>query len=81
MPYETPCLGCVMDEGFLEEKEVPVLGVTAGLTGIMMASFAIKHLTRLGRVIWGKRLIWDLYLEGFIEVELTKDPNCPVCHS
>lgn len=79
IPYETACLHCVIDECYLEEDEVAVVGVSAGLTGLIMASMAIKHLTGIGKVSWGKRLIWDLLLENYIVSELQRDPRCPTC--
>lgn len=79
IPYQTACLNCVLDECYVEEDEVAVLGVTAGLTGMIMASMAIKHLTGIGKVLWGKRLIVDLLLEDYLVSELERDPRCPTC--
>lgn len=79
LPYQSPCLHCVMDENYPEITATPVLGVAAGLVGIQLAATAVKYITGCGIVKAGSRLIWDLAMDQSFTVPLKKEENCPVC--
>jgi len=79
LPGRTACLNCVLDESYPELKNVPVLGVTAGIIGLQMASAAIKYLTGCGVFHAGCRIIWDLVLDQFLCAPLLRRPECPSC--
>lgn len=77
----TPCLRCLYPSpppswrvyGF------PVLGAVSGSLGCLAAIEAIKVLTGFGRPLLGRMLVYDSEVNLYQQVELTRDPNCPVC--
>lgn len=79
LPGKSACLGCVLDENFPEPEVVPVLGVATGMVGIGIAAAAIRHLTGLGDVAAGCRMIYDLAFPEMIKIPLECNPSCPVC--
>jgi len=77
---ETPCLRCIFP-GAPTRETFPVVGVTPGLLGVMQALEALKHIAGIGANLKGKLLIMDGEGMAFQQVEVKKDPDCPVCAS
>jgi adenylyltransferase/sulfurtransferase len=81
-PPGSGCLSCLFpetDAGGPEETPLPVLGAVAGLFGTLEAMEALKLITGLGDVLIGRLLIFDALYTDFREIEIRKEPECPVC--
>ena len=81
---EGPCLRCMNPEQ-PEAGEGPnaadygVLGVLPGMIGCMQAAEAVKLLVGYGTTLAGRMLFLDAKTMTFDEMELPKNPRCPVC--
>lgn len=81
-----PCYACVFPNrpaaGLAPTcAEAGVMAALPGVIGSMMASEAIKYLTGAGQGLQGRLMIYDaLYSETRV-IAVTRDPNCPCCHS
>lgn len=81
---EGPCLRCMNPEQ-PEPGEGPnagdygVLGVLPGMIGCMQASEAVKLLVGYGTSLAGRMIFLDTKTMVFDELELPKNPRCPVC--
>lgn len=81
---EGPCLRCMNPEQ-PEEGAGPnatdygVLGVLPGMIGCIQAEEVIKLLTGYGTSLAGRMLLVDTKTMRFDEMELPKNPRCPVC--
>lgn len=78
IPSRTPCLNCIFPK-MSDKKTFPIIGVTAGLFGILEANEAIKLITGTGEVLAGKLLFYDLLSNNFDIVEVKKSEKCEVC--
>lgn len=81
LPKRRPCLACLIDE-----KAVctltgtgAVLGVTAGLAGLIQAGETLKTLIRPEWVRTGRRLFLDLTDMTMTPLECGVNPDCPCC--
>lgn len=77
-PPETPCLACIFPKAPPPET-FPVLGAIASAVGSLQALDAIKYLTNVGKPLAGRMLILDGSTMKCQELEVQKDPQCPVC--
>lgn len=59
--------------------EAGVLGVLPGVIGSIQANEAIKLLLGGGETLIGRLLLYDAWTLHFRELELKKDPECPIC--
>jgi adenylyltransferase/sulfurtransferase len=59
--------------------EAGVLGVLPGVVGSIQANEAIKLLLGGGETLLGRLLLYDAWTLRFRELELKKDPDCPLC--
>lgn len=59
--------------------EAGVLGVLPGVIGAIQANEAIKLLLGEGETLLGRLLLYDAWALTFRELELRKDPECPLC--
>jgi sulfur-carrier protein adenylyltransferase/sulfurtransferase len=59
--------------------EAGVLGVLPGLVGVIQATEAIKIILGIGRTLAGRLLLIDALAMDFREVELQRNPACPLC--
>lgn len=79
-----PCYRCLFPEP-PEEGTVPscseagVFGVLPGVMGSIQATEVIKLLLDIGEPLIGKMLIYDALNMSFEELQLRKNPDCPVC--
>ena len=59
--------------------EAGVLGILPGVIGTIQAAEAIKHLLGVGQLLNDRMLIYDALENEFTKVEITKNPDCPIC--
>jgi len=81
---DSPCYHCLFPENAEEEGErCAVMGVFAPLVGIIgavQAAEALKLLTGIGQPLLGRLLLLDGLTMEWRQINLKKDPGCPVCH-
>ena len=79
----SPCYSCVFpDTDGLEEIRCATMGVFAplvGIVGTMQAAEALKLLVGMGSRLVGRLQMLDGRGMAFNEIELTRNPQCPVC--
>ncbi len=79
-----PCYRCLFAEppppGLVPGcAEAGVLGVLPGIIGTLQALEAIKFLLGAGDSLVGRLVLFDALRFSFRELQLRKDPDCPVC--
>ncbi len=79
-----PCYRCLFPEppppGLVPScADAGVLGVLPGVIGTLQAVEAVKLLLDRGRPLSGRLLLFDALEMSFDEVEVRRDPDCPVC--
>ena len=79
-----PCYRCLFREppppGLVPNcAEAGVLGVLPGVIGSLQALEVIKLVLRTGTTLSGRLLIFDAMDLTWREVELRRNPDCPVC--
>ena len=83
-PGEGPCYRCLFPQPPPPElapscAEGGVLGVLPGIIGSIQACEALKLELEIGDPLVGRLLLFDALALQYSEVELRRDPNCPVC--
>jgi len=81
---EGPCYRCLFPEppppGLVPScAEGGVLGVLPGIIGALQANEVIKLILGEGDPMIGRLLLFDALRMRFRELQLKKDPRCPVC--
>ena len=81
---EGPCYRCLFREppppGLVPScAEGGVLGVLPGIVGSLQALEGIKLILGTGDAMIGRLLLFDALALRFRQLNLRKDPNCPVC--
>jgi adenylyltransferase/sulfurtransferase len=81
---EGPCYRCLFREppppGLVPScAEAGVLGVLPGIVGTIQAAEAVKLILGKGRTLAGRLLMIDALEMSFRELEIRRDPECPVC--
>lgn len=81
---ESPCYRCLFPEappaGMVPNcATAGVLGVLPGTVGCIQATEAIKLLLGDGDLLDGRLLFYDAMAMDFDEIEIRKNPDCPVC--
>ena len=79
IPYQTPCLRCILPETPPEEKRFPVLGTTPGVLGVLEAFEALKLIVGIGVSLAGKLLVFDGEAMSFQEIRVERNESCSVC--
>lgn len=84
LPTSGPCYRCLYpspppDELMPGPQDIGLLGVLPGVIGVIEATEAIKLILDIGRILNGRLLIYDALNMEFQEIDLKRDPNCPVC--
>ena len=79
IPGETPCLKCLIPNAPKETEKFPILGVTAGVIGLLEATEVIKLITGHGELLKNQLLLVDLHTTDFQKIEVYRNPNCPIC--
>jgi len=84
-PPATACLACFMQDASVEDPAAlqsgppPILGAVAGAMGCLQALEALKYLTGIGERAENRIVFLDGETMKFEEVEIVKNPDCPVC--
>ena len=83
-PGEGPCYRCLFPQPPPPElapscAEGGVLGVLPGIVGSLQANEALKLALGVGDTLVGRLLLIDALAPAFTEVQLRRDPACPVC--
>jgi molybdopterin/thiamine biosynthesis adenylyltransferase/rhodanese-related sulfurtransferase len=83
-PNHGPCYRCLFPTPPPPElapscAEGGVLGVLPGVIGSLQASEALKLALGIGEPLIGRLLLFDALSAEFNEVNLRRDPDCPVC--
>jgi molybdopterin/thiamine biosynthesis adenylyltransferase/rhodanese-related sulfurtransferase len=79
-----PCYRCLFPEPPPPDSvpncaEAGVLGVLPGIIGMLQAIEAIKLIVGVGESLVGRLLHFDALKARFRELNLRRDPECPVC--
>ena len=83
-PQQGPCYRCLYPEppppGMVPScQEGGVLGVLPGIIGTIQAIETIKLILGIGKPLIGRLLLYDALKMHFREVNLRRDPTCPLC--
>ena len=83
-PFEGPCYRCLYPVPPPAELApscgaAGVLGVMAGVMGLLQANEVIKLVVGIGEPLIGRLLIYDSLGTRFTELKVRRDPECPIC--
>ncbi len=84
VPFDGPCYRCLYPTPPPPElapgcSVAGVLGVVPGVMGLLQATEGLKVLLGIGEPLVGRLLIYDALDGVFQELQLRRDPACPVC--
>jgi molybdopterin/thiamine biosynthesis adenylyltransferase len=84
LPYEGPCYRCLYPVPPPPEMApscgaAGVLGVMAGVMGLLQANEVIKLGAGIGEPLIGRLLLYDSLGTRFTELKVKRDPDCPIC--
>ena len=84
VPYEGPCYRCLYPTPPPPElapgcSVAGVLGVVPGILGLLQTNEALKILLGIGTTLAGRLVLFDALETEFTELQLRRDPQCPVC--
>lgn len=80
IPKKTPCLRCIYPhEPRVSKEPSPALSTTCGVIASIQANEAIKYLTKIGKVLINKLLIYDGETLGFKFIDIKKRKKCKEC--
>jgi sulfur-carrier protein adenylyltransferase/sulfurtransferase len=84
LPYEGPCYRCLYPTPPPAElapscSENGVLGVMAGIMGLLQANEVIKLVIGKGEPLVGRLLLFEALSTSFTELKVRRDPDCPIC--
>ncbi len=84
VPYEGPCYRCLYPVPPPPEiapscGAAGVLGVMAGVMGLLQANEVIKLVAGIGEPLIGRLLLYDSLGTRFTELKVNRDPDCPIC--
>jgi molybdopterin/thiamine biosynthesis adenylyltransferase/rhodanese-related sulfurtransferase len=84
VPYEGPCYRCLYPVPPPPEMApscgaAGVLGVMAGVMGLLQANEVIKLVVGIGEPLIGRLLLYDSLGTRFTELKVNRDPDCPIC--
>ncbi|OPX66249.1 MAG: putative adenylyltransferase [Methanoregulaceae archaeon PtaB.Bin056] len=78
VPGETACLQCALPHP-PEGVDASIIGVTAGIIGLLQALEAIKILIREGELAKNVLVVWDGRCGRLDQIPLVRDPACMAC--
>jgi len=84
VPFEGPCYRCLYPTPPPAElapscSENGVLGVMAGIMGLLQANEVIKLVIGKGEPLVGRLLLFEALSTTFTELKVRRDPECPIC--
>ena len=84
VPFEGPCYRCLYPTPPPPElapgcSVAGVLGVVPGILGLLQANEVLKLLLGIGETLAGRLVLFDALETEFTELQLRRDPECPVC--
>lgn len=84
LPGQGPCYRCLFASppppGLVPNcQQAGVIGVVAGLLGIIQAAEVIKLILGIGDLLVGRLLVINLLEMSFRYVQVRKNPQCPIC--
>ncbi|MDP9188164.1 MAG: molybdopterin-synthase adenylyltransferase MoeB [Actinomycetota bacterium] len=84
LPFEGPCYRCLYPTPPPAELApscgaAGVLGVMAGVMGLLQANEVIKLVAGIGEPLVGRLLLYDSLGTRFTELKVRRDPSCPIC--
>jgi molybdopterin/thiamine biosynthesis adenylyltransferase/rhodanese-related sulfurtransferase len=84
VPFEGPCYRCLYPTPPPAELAPScaangVLGVMAGIMGLLQANEVIKLVAGIGEPLIGRLLLFEALGTRFTELKVRRDPNCPIC--
>ena len=84
IPGETACYRCIFAEppppGLVPScQEAGILGVVAGIIGVIQANEVIKYILGIGELLSGKLLVFNALDSRFRLVKVPRDKHCPLC--
>jgi molybdopterin/thiamine biosynthesis adenylyltransferase len=84
VPYEGPCYRCLYPVPPPPEMApscgaAGVLGVMAGVMGLLQANEVVKLAAGIGEPLVGRLLLYDSLGTRFTELKVKRDPDCPIC--
>ena len=84
VPFEGPCYRCLYPTPPPAElapscSENGVLGVMAGIMGLLQANEVTKLVIGIGEPLVGRLLLFEALSTTFTELKVRRDPDCPIC--
>ncbi len=84
VPFEGPCYRCLYPTPPPPELApscgaAGVLGVMAGIMGLLQANEVVKLTAGIGEPLIGRLLLFESLGTRFTELKVRRDPDCPVC--
>ncbi|HIJ80159.1 MAG TPA: molybdopterin-synthase adenylyltransferase MoeB [Desulfuromonadales bacterium] len=83
-PGDSACYRCIFPEPPPKDvipscSQAGVIGVLPGIIGTIQATEALKYLLGIGKPLTDRMLIYDALEMVFRNVDLQKNPECPIC--
>ncbi|MGB9920806.1 MAG: HesA/MoeB/ThiF family protein, partial [Moorellales bacterium] len=84
LPGQSPCYRCLFPVppppgAVATAREAGIMGVVAGVVGVIQAAEAIKLILGAGTPLSGRLLLFDALSMTFREVRIDRNPACPLC--
>jgi len=80
IPGQTACFSCIFPKAPPGDVS-PVVGVTAGLIGMVQATEVLKYLLKNGELLTNRLFIWDGLQAHAEEICMERNPRCTACGS
>ncbi|MFC1623998.1 ThiF family adenylyltransferase [Candidatus Omnitrophota bacterium] len=84
LPGKSACYRCLFPEppppGVVPSaQQAGIFGAVAGVIGTMQANEVLKYILGVGDLLAGKLLVFNALTSSFKQVNVPRDPDCPVC--